>query len=227
MSPRHELSGTDLSPNQANNKHTPFGSPTNQSSAAFFTTPAGGTGSRPPGPVPQQDYSSIASSHNHNHQNHNHYHYQHHQHQASSSRAGSFDQHRPDSPAINDSPIIATAAATPSTPTRPPAAVHMRQASHGGSSVVSSGGVVSQPNSPGVGGVGGGAFAYPSAPVPGSPLVSSPSPALGRDAPDYVSVHNRSLTPQQQLLQRQQTGGSGSRRSMFHENPDDLGENKI
>lgn len=144
---------------------------------------------------------------------------------------GSFDsqsqrsQHRPDSPALGsinnnnsggESPVVA-----PSTPKRGfDPHDHFRKMSHG------SGGTVSQPGSPG--------FAHTQVvggqPPPGSPLISPPSPSFGQAAPDYLSVQSRNLTTNQQQPQgggsSSSIGGGNNRRSMFHENPDDLGEQR-
>lgn len=120
----------------------------------------------------------------------------------------SIDQHRPDSPALGQQQQQQQSTGMPAMPTP-------IRTNTGGFSIVSPGGSV-----------GGGG--------PGTPLISPPSPSLGRDAPDYISVHSSSQGAGNRSLTTAGSGGGGggsssgnsnnNRRSMFRENPDDLGE---
>ncbi|KAK7749961.1 hypothetical protein SLS62_008070 [Diatrype stigma] len=233
-SPRVELGDTALTPVQIIDKHTHFGS--NPHTPRSTTTPthpsaswhntAGGSGSMS---VSQPDHASSFVSSQHQHTGSTGLPAPPQAHQV----RGSFDsqsQYRPDSPALGsvsnnnnnnnnsggESPVVA-----PSTPRQRgfDPHDHFRKMSNGS-------GTVSQPGSPG--------FAHTQVvggqPPPGSPLVSPPSPSLGQAAPDYVSVQNRNLiTGQQQQGSGSNSsvgGGGNNRRSMFHENPDDLGEQR-
>ncbi|RYP72225.1 hypothetical protein DL771_004355 [Monosporascus sp. 5C6A] len=214
-SKRVELGDTALTPADIINKHTPFGSnphtPRSITNPSFYT---GGAGSA------SQDHASIMSGRSAPHQvgaqpPSNHYQPQPQQ-----------QQQRPDSPSLggvgggdngNGSPTAGGFALT-----LPPAAAaaayghqaqqqHLRQVSQDSAgSGAGTPGVVSQPGSPN--------FTV-AVPTDGSPFISPPSPPA-RDAPDYMSVHSgqqgRSLTPQ----------AGANRRSMFHEDPDDLGERR-
>ncbi|RYP03701.1 hypothetical protein DL764_004962 [Monosporascus ibericus] len=209
-SQRVELGDTAMTPADIINKHTPFGSnphtPRSITNPSFYT---GGAGSV------SQDHASIVSGRSANHQvgrrpSFDHYQPQPHQ------------QQRPDSPSLGNGNGSPTAGGP--TPTFPPptAAVpyghqtqqqqqHLRQISQdSGGSRAGTPGVVSQPVSPN--------FTI-AVPTDGSPLISPPSPPAP-DAPDYMSARSGhqgpSLTPQ----------AGTNRRSMFHENPDDLGERR-
>ncbi|RYP51994.1 hypothetical protein DL768_002790 [Monosporascus sp. mg162] len=210
-SPRVELGDTALTPAEIINKHTQFGSnphtPRSVTNPSFYT---GGAGSM------SQDHASIMSGRSAPHQVGKRPSFDHYQPQPQQQQ----QQQRPDSPSLgngNGSPTVGG-----STPTLPHLAAavayghqteqqHLRQISQDSAgSRAGTPGLVSQPGSP--------SFAV-AVPTDGSPMISPPSPPA-RDAPDYVSArsghHGGGLTPQP----------GANRRSMFHENPDDLGEGR-
>ncbi|RYP58251.1 hypothetical protein DL769_009044 [Monosporascus sp. CRB-8-3] len=218
-SKRVELGDTALTPADIINKHTRFGSnphtPRSIANSSFYT---GGAGSV------SQDHASIMSGRSPHHQVGTRPSFDHYQPQPQQ------QQQRPDSPSLGGGGLAtgdrgngnSSPTAGESTPTFPPPAAavayghqaqqqHLRQVSQDSAgSRAGTPGVVSQPGSPN--------FAV-AIPTDGSPMISPPSPAA-RDAPDYVSVrsghHGRSPTPQ----------AGANRRSMFHEDPDDLGERR-
>ncbi|RYO83427.1 hypothetical protein DL766_002617 [Monosporascus sp. MC13-8B] len=218
-SPRVELGDTALTPADIINKHTAFGSNPHTSRSntnpSFYT---GGAGSA------SQDHASVMSGRSAHHQVGRRPSFDHYQPQPQQQQ-----QQRPDSPSLGGGGLaigdrgngIGSPTAGGTTPTLPPPAAavayghqaqqHLRQVSEDtAGSRAGTPGIVSQPGSPN--------FAV-AVPTNGSPLISPPSPPA-HDAPDYVSARSghqgRSATPQ----------AGANRRSMFHENPDDLGERR-
>ena len=188
-----------LTPVEIINKHTHFGTSnpntprTPTNPSSFFTESRGATGS-----VSQPDHVSTVSSSQpggYGAPTGLHAPPSPHQNHGALPR-GSLDQHRPDSPALGQS--VHQGSPRLPTPTMPAPI----RTNTGGFSITSPGGA------------GG----------PGTPLISPPSPGLGRDAPDYISVHSSLEGSQSRGLQGSSSGSNNNsnRRSMFHENPDDL-----